>query len=361
MRVIDRVSRAGRVLYNLAVPWLLIAVTGFLLFAGLALLGAFFASTEHLRLEARTDSVEIEFSPGQPIAWALGGARLLDCSKLAGVTPHAGMSNIKKPQAPLADEAEIELAAIEEIDGKRLSTVRAKVSLDGNDLVVELKPLAKPEGNATATTQECSKDASRVAVLDTGGIRRGISLPAQLRLGRERIGNGLTLEFRGDLRVGNDANSSGQPLLTSGRLALLEVRSPWLQSLFQRFSNAQFEIESRDLGLGDKVTIAAPSRDEDSEDAPQGFLRIVKGLSFTEMSVHATSVTTRATIVRPFSPSERPKANWIKRVWADELLTKLAAAIVALGALGRRFFIDYRARSRGRTYAVVAPNKGVKD
>jgi hypothetical protein len=341
MKAIDCVSRAGHTLYNFAVPGLLIFVAVLFLLDGLLLVGVFLAATEHLRVEARTGSVEIEFSPGQPIAWALGGARLLDCSQLAQVASRAGVRNIKKP---LADEAEIALVAIEEVDGKHLSTVRARVSLHGNDLLVELERLVKQNGHATATAPECSKDARPVAVLDTGdGIRRAISLPAQLRLDYERIGNGLTLEFRGGLRVGNDVNSSRQPLLTSGRLALWEVRSPWLQWLVQKLSNAQFEIESRDLSLGDKVTITAP--DKVSEDAPQGFVRIIKGVKFTEMSVYATAVTTRASIVRPFGPPEPPKANWIKRVWADELLTKLAAALVALGALGTRFFIDYSTRN----------------
>jgi len=341
--------------YYVIVPWLLVGVIAFELFLVASFVVVFCAATQHVRMEARTDSVEMEFSPGQPIAWALGGARLLDCSQLAQMASRAGVRNIKKPQAPIADEAEIALAAIEEVNGKRLSTVRAKASLHGNDLVVELERLVKQDGKATATAPECSKDANPVAVLDRGdGIRRGISLPAQLRLDDERIGNGLTLEFRGDFRIGNDANSSRQPLLTSGRLALREVRSPWpwpWSWLQQTFGIAQFEIESRDLGLGDKVTIAASSSDEVSEDAPQGFVRIVKGPRSTEMSVYAATVATQVEIAHPFSPPERPKAHWLKRLWADELLSQLVAIIIAGGALARRLF----------AHALEAPNKIAQD
>jgi hypothetical protein len=338
--------------YYVALPWLLGGAILFELILAALFLVVFFAATQHLRIEARTDSVEIEFSPGQPIAWALGGARLLDCSQLAQVASPARMRNIKEP---LADEAEISLAAIEEVDSKRLSTVRARVSVHGNDLVVELERLVKQDGLATASVPGCSKDASRVAVLDRGdGIRRGISLPAQLRLEGERIGNGLTLEFRGDLRIGNDVSSSSQPLLTSGRLALREVRSPWpwpWSWLQQTFGIAQFEIESRDLGLGDKVTIAAPSPNEVSEDAPRGFVRIVKGVRSAEMSVYATTVVTQVEIVRPFNPPEPPKAHWLKRLWADELLSQLAAVIVAVGALVKWLF----------THALSAPNENAQD
>src|SRR5439155_13378136 len=79
------------------------------------------SATQHIRVEAKTGSVEIAVSPGHPIAWALGGARLLDCWQLAKLARRAGVSNVKKPQASIADEAEIELAAI-----------RARVSVDGS-------------------------------------------------------------------------------------------------------------------------------------------------------------------------------------------------------------------------------------
>lgn len=289
---------------------------------------ALWAATLHVRIEAKTDSVEIEFSPGHPITWALDGARFLDCWQLAG---DAGVRNIKRTSRSVA---EIELTPIEEVS-KHLSTVRARVSVDGNDLVIELEPVVREKDNVTAMPPGCSKDASRVAVLDTGdGVRRGINLPAQLRMGRERIGNGLTLEFRGRLRVGNDVTSSRQPLLKSGRLTLREVRSHRLHTV----ADAQFDIESRDLGLGDKVTL---SLGEVSEDAPQGFVHIVKGEKSTEMSVYATAVAERARIVRPFSQPEEPKANLFKRLLTDELLSKLAAVIVALGGLVRLFFAKH--------------------
>lgn len=367
MKVWDRVSRAVRAgwdvvrwptrpvrlyawrrEYYIRVPGLLLLIVLLELFLVALFVMVLLAATQHSRIEARTDSVEIEFSPGQPIAWALGGARLLDCSQLAQVASPARMRNIK----PLADEAEISLAAIE-VDRKRLDTLRARVSLHGDDLVVELERLVKQDGRATAPAPGCSKDASRVAVLDRGdGSRHGISLPAQLRLDGQRIGNGLTLEFRGNLRIGNDVSSSRQPLLTSGRVELWEVRSPWYWplSLMQPMFG-QFKIENRDLGLGDKVKITAPTPDELSEDAPQGFVRIVRGGRSTEMSVYATTIATQVEIVRPFSPAERPKAHWLKRLWADELLSKLTALIVAVGALFKWFF----------GHALKAPSKSAQD
>ena len=318
---------------------------------GLLILGVvvdLWATTQHVRIDAKTDSVEIEFSQGQPIAWALGGARLLECSQLAQVTLRAGVQKIKTP--PIPNEAEIALVAIEEVD-KRVSTVRARISLHGNDLVVELEPLIKPKSDAMATAPECSKEASRVAVLDTGdGIHRGISLPAQLRLGSEGIANGLTLEFRGNLRVGNDVSSSSQPLLKSGRLTLREVR--W--HLMQIIADAQFDIESRDLGLGDKVRLTAQSLGE----VPQGFVRIVQGERSPEMSVYATAVAKSATIVRPFSPPESPKANWIRYLLADELLSMLAAAIAAVcGWVIKDLFLP----PLGGTSAAVVANRKAKD
>src|SRR5438309_1288901 len=49
----------------------------------------------------------------------------------------------------------------------------------------------------------------------------------------------------------------------------------------------------------------------------------------------------RARIVRPFSQPEEPKANLFKRLLTDELLSKLAAVIVALGGLVRLFFAKH--------------------
>src|SRR5882672_10089585 len=111
--------RALRREYYIKVPALLVAVVVIELGLVASFVVVFLAVTQHSRIEARTDSVEIEFSPGQPIAWALGSARLLDCSQLAQVASPARMRNIK----PLADEAEISLAALE-VDSKRLNTVR---------------------------------------------------------------------------------------------------------------------------------------------------------------------------------------------------------------------------------------------
>ena len=59
------------------------------------------------------------------------------------------------------------------------------------------------------------------------------------------------------------------------------------------------------------------------------------------MSVYATAVAERARIVRPFSQPEEPKANLFKRLLTDELLSKLAAVIVALGGLVRLFFAKH--------------------
>jgi len=294
-------------------------------------LAVFIIPTQHLRIEAKTGSVEIEFSPGQPIAWALGGARLLDCLQLALVAPPSRATLTKESQEQLKDGAEIELP----------STVRARLSLDGSDLLVELTALAKPKNVATMAAPECSKDRSRMAVLDTGdGKRSGISLPALLRLDGGNIGNGLTLEFRGDIRVGNDVTSGRQPLLTSGRLTFRQVRSIWPHWL----ADAQFDIESRDLGLGDKITVA--SLDGDSEDAPQGFVRIVKEDRGTEMSVYATTVAGRTRIVHPFSAPESPKSNLFRRAWADELLSILVAFILTLISLYIAW-LQYMAPSNG--------------
>ncbi len=292
----------------------------------------FFATTQHLRIEARTGSVEIDFSSGHPIAWAMDGAQLLDCSRLTQVATRVEKSYAKEQQARLADGAEIELAPIKEADSTRLNTIRARLSLDGNDLLVELKSLTKTKGDATVITPDCAKDGSGAVVLDTGdGKRRAIRLPAQLRLDGEGIGDGLTLEFRGDLRIGNDITSGRQPLLTSGRLTLREVRWRFVQWL----GDAQFDIESRDLGLGDKVTLAERSHGEDGEDAPQGFVRIVKDEKNkpTEMSVYATTVAGRTQIVHPFSSPESPKANLFRRIWADVLLTATVGFIVTLTSL----------------------------
>jgi hypothetical protein len=279
-------------------------------------------------MEGTTDSLAIEFAPGQPIAWALGGAVLLDCRQLAEVVGHTGGRDTQ-PATPLAEDAEIELAAIAEAESKRLLTIRATVSLDDSDLVVQLEPLVAASGAASETGPECAKDGNRTAVLVTGdGLRRGIGLPAQLRLAGERIGNGLTLEFRGGLRVGSDLMSSRQPLLTRGRVTLTAVRSPWLP---QALVDPQFDIESRDLGLGDKVTIAPPSTlDLTVGDTARGFVRVVLGERTTEMSVYAAALASDAVIVRPYSLAERPKARLLRQMWADPQLGNLVTIIVAL-------------------------------
>ena len=284
----------------------------------------FFASTQHLRIEARTASAEVEISPGRPIAWAMDRALLLECSQLARIAARSRERTTKVPQEQIADGAEIELAAIEADGGKRLSTVRARVSLHGDGVVVELVAKTKLDGKATENAPGCSEDTSRVAVLDTGdGKRRGVRLPAQFHLKGASIGNGLTLEFRGDLLIGNDLTGGRQPLLTSGRLTFREVRSSWAQT----FADAQFDIESRDLGLGDKVTINAKSGGDSSENASQGFLHIVRGQGSPEMSVYATAAASHTVIVRPFSLPEKPKANWFRRLLADEMIGKLAAIL----------------------------------
>src|SRR6267378_6014122 len=108
MTVRDRVARASHVVvvwltnprplrtwqrgYYQVVPVLLWIVIGLGLFLLASFFVVFLAATQHVRIEAKTDAVEIEFSPGQPIAWALGGARLLDCSQMA----LAGIRNNKK-------------------------------------------------------------------------------------------------------------------------------------------------------------------------------------------------------------------------------------------------------------------------
>jgi hypothetical protein len=167
-------------------------------------------------------------------------------------------------------------------------------------------------------------------------------VPAVLHLNEKSIGNGLTLEFRGDLRVGSDASSGRQPLLTGGRLTLREVRSRG----FPNIAHAQFDIETRDLGLGDKVTIASARDDKESEDASQGFLRIVMGERNPEMTVYATATADRTDIVRPFSEPERPKASWFKRLFADELIGKLVTILV--GVLSLYFGVCQFFRSRDR-------------
>lgn len=302
----------------------------------------FWEATEHIRIEARTGFVEIDITTEQPIAWALGEAQLLEYPQLARM---ASQTSKKERQERIAKEAEIEIAAIKDADGKCLHMVRAKASLDRDDFVLELEPMTMAISDIKATPPQCSNDASPVAVLDRGdGKRSGISLPAQLRLAGEKIGNGLTLEFRGNVRIGNDVSSSRQLLLTSGRFTLRQVRSS--QALLQLISDAHFDIESRDLGLGDKVTIAVPSRGKVSDDLPQGFVRIINREKTTEMSVYATTVAAHVEIVRPFSTPEKPKAHWLRRLWADELLSKLAGLIVVLITLYFGFVQYFEARSR---------------
>lgn len=296
-------------------------------------------ATQHLRMEAISTSAEVDFLPGHPIVWTVGGALLTEHLQLANLATQPKKKDAAAPVAKgvrIGEAAEIEFAAIK--DSKTcIHTVRAKVSLHGNDLMVELERHVKPAVDVKANNAECSQVASPLAILDRGdGKRRGIDLPAQLRLTQPEIADGLTLEFRGDLRVGNDVSSSRQPLLKSGSLALWELRSEWpewLKWLRPMLVDTQFEIERRDLGLGDKVWIAAPTPSDSGAEMPQGFVRISKADAATEMTVYATTLTSLARVVHPFRQAETPKAHWLKRLWADELITKVGALIVAwLGA-----------------------------
>jgi hypothetical protein len=317
-----------------------IVIVSFLGVAALAFaLALLIATTQHVRIEAKTDSVEIEFLPGQPIAWSLDGAVLQDCKQIAASTVLVGASKKRLSNKPrkAEEDIEIELTSIEN-DNKQRNTVRARVSLDGSDVVIELEL----KGSTAATGQQCSKDGSRTAVLALpDGTRRGISLPAVLRLTEKSIGNGLTLEFRGNLRVGNDASSGRQPLLTSGRLTLRAVR--WRS--IAKYANAQLDIETRELGLGDKVTIASPQDGKDGGNAPLGFLRIVMGERNPEMFVYATATADRTVIVRPYSEPEKPEASSLKQLLADDLISKLVAGVVGLLGLYfalRQFFPSRR-------------------
>jgi hypothetical protein len=303
-------------------------------------------ATQHLRVEAATSLAEVEFSLGPPIVWSVGGGRLLEHGQLA--TPTTERTN-KEPQtqaldgAKIGDEAQVDFAAIKDAN-KCVHTIRAKLSLHGDELVVELERLVKPDAGTKQEMGQCSQVETALAVLENGdGTRRAIKLPAQLRLAQSEFRDGLTLEFRGDLRIGNDVSSSRQPLLKSGSLALWDLRREWpgvLQSVRPRIVDAQYETDKRELGLGDKVWITGSASSDNSAEMPQGFVRVIKGDSSTEMSVYAATIASLARVVHPFRQPEEPKAHWMKRLWADELLTKVAALIGGLvGIFGNPFSI----------------------
>jgi hypothetical protein len=288
---------------------------------------------QHVRMEATAGTVEIDFAPGQPIAWATSHAKLLDCNYFA----QAGSTDSVKTE----EGSEVELGAI--VDREQQKKVRARVSIYKKDLLIELSALNEPACASGASPADCAKQASRLAVLDSGtGSKKSLCLPAQLLLEGEGLVNGLTLEFRGDIRVGNDLSSSLQPQLTGGRYALWEVRPSFLNY----FAESQFEIEKRDLGVGDKLLIAAANStvsmanaagatdkaQATGEDVPKGFLRIASedNTRPPQMTVYAAAPAEWTQIVHPFSAAERPKSHWLKRVWADDLLSKVAAFIIAL-------------------------------
>jgi hypothetical protein len=326
-------------------PLYLLLILTLLILVIFVLIGAF--GTQHVRIEARAGTVEIDFAPGQPIAWATPGAELLDCKYFAQITSSDNARRPKPAPMQMGDGAELLIGGI--VDKDQSKKVRAKASVHkdsrhGDGLIVEL---SHPDGPACTNPTECLKQSSNLVILDNGsGSKSSICLPAQVRVKGDALTNGLTLEFRGDIRIGNDLTSSVQPQLTSGRFAIWEVR-PGSTSWWEGWIEPQFEIEKRELGLGDKMLIAAPVRTKSrtvqtvasdasrtflNDDAPKGFVRIAaaSGDKAPELTVYAASPTKWTKIVRPFSPPEEPKAHWLKRLWADDLVSKTAAVIAAL-------------------------------
>jgi hypothetical protein len=296
--------------------------------------------TQHVRIEANTGFVEVKILPGMPTVWALGGARLLENPQFGQATSETtNQSSLRVPDkianaqgAKIPIDAEIELRAFEGGKNGCPDTVLARISLQREDVIVELEPLSMSKGDSQTSGSDCAKNIAPLAVLDNGsGVRRGLILPALLRLSGDQIDNGLTLELRGDLRIGSDVSSSRQPLLKSGRLALWEVRDRG--SLSSLFFGRIFEIEQRELGLGDKLLIAERLRDRNKEDVPQGFARIVQGGTTAEMTVFVATVAAWAQLVRPFGAPESPRAHWINLFLADELLSVLSTVLGTLLAI----------------------------
>ena len=287
------------------------------------------AGTTYLHLEAHSEVAALMVTSGRPIGWSLDGGSLIECSAL--LDGAAGGAN-RGPSAVLLASDLIELNAESDTGSMPRRALEVRVAIDGDDVVVELESPATISNPPVAALGQCATEPDRLAVLvsDTGA-RRGLRLPALIRLPGKALGNGLTLEFRGALGLGQDVTSSRQPLLLNGKLALREVRDPWLQ---RWVTNPQFEVESRELGLGDKVKLANPAGAQDSTNAPQGFLRLTRGERGPEMRVQAIALAAQAEIVRPFGRPETPRPNRLKVASRDDVLLVMGGVLVAFWTLG---------------------------
>lgn len=293
--------------------------------AGAALLTALAAAvligsgTTYLQVEGRSGLIRVEMDPNAEIAWELDGAVLQECGDPA------------RAKRELPEGAFIGFAAARSGEGQAAALPVATLRTEGDTVVVKLAARL-----SDIDSLRCEPAASTAVFQDPGdGTRRGLRLPALLRLPKDRIGDGLMLEFRGALRLGEELLTSRHPVVYSGRVAMRERRPEWAGAIT---SSAYFDLEGRDLGVGDRLNLLPVN----GAAQPEGYVRIAAEdkEQGPELTVTAATLAARAEIFRPTSRSqpERLHVNWIKIASRDDLVQLLLGALAALWTLGATIY-----------------------
>lgn len=292
-----------------------------LLAAGLVLLFTFHhAGRMYLAVEAQSDVMHVGLAQGRPLSWPMEQFSLIECRELIGDRaqrkPAQDATNAVRP---LEEGTVVELNGI---DPARHATNQAgsqgvgvTVAVDRGDVVVTIEAIDSKD-NRAVSDPACTTTRSGAVLHNADGTSRLLQLPAQLRLSGTGIGEGLTFEYRGRVRIGTDVASGRQPLMATGTVVLKKVRSSWLQKLG---ASPSFDIDERRLTMGDKVLLAPPAQGQGS-DVPEGFVRLRQTDTGPVMFVHAVSLAAQAELARPYSEIERPQATRLKALVRDEAL-----------------------------------------
>lgn len=278
-----------------------------------------FSGTTYLQVEGRSGLVRLEMNPDAEIAWELDGAELREC---AGDSTVGATLDLEEGQS-------IGFAAARPGGPAAQVLPVATVRVDSGVVLVKLSASL-----ADVDSIRCSGAASAAVFLDRGdGTRRGLRLPALLQMPKERIRDGLMLEFRGALRLGDELLTSRHPVVYSGRVSMRERRPDWAGSIA---SSSYFDLETRDLGIGDRLNLLPV----DGAAQPEGYLRISAEEKGPELSVTGAALAARAEIFRPTSRAqpERLHVNGVKVASRDDLVQLLLGLLAAVWTLGASIY-----------------------
>jgi hypothetical protein len=273
-----------------------------------------------LHLTANTRTLRFDVTPGPSIVWPLEGGQLADCKGLLGQGASAA-TNIKA-----GSSLEIRMPSVGQ-GQEAAGGLAVKTSLSRGVLVLEFLKTAEGKVLHESSDASCGREAGpQLWLEDSDGEVQRVQLPAQVKIPLSSFGDPLTLQFRGQVVLGQDVSSGDAHLLESGTLSLRWVRSSWLQALP---ISGQYAIESVPLSPGEKVVLG--TSDADHQVAPEGFLRVQTGAAApAQIQVFAVSPVAQVEMIKPFSAPETPQASFVRRVTRDDACLGLLSILFTI-------------------------------